>query len=92
MRSSLTKKLCCPIDKHSLEINILTQTEEDEILEALMFCPECQRQYPVIYGIPILIPDEYRDRKLEEPILQEWNANLELQDTEQPQLTSPDHK
>jgi len=76
MTEQLLEKLCCPIDKHDLDINIFTEGEDGEILEALMTCPECHRYFPVIYGIPILIPDEYRDKSLEEPMLKEWGFSL----------------
>lgn len=76
MTRELYDKLCCPIDKHDLEINIFTETEEGEIIEALMTCPSCNRYFPVIYGIPILIPDEYRDEGLEMPMLKKWGFEL----------------
>ena len=78
MRPNLPDKLCCPIDKHDLEIEVFVQNEESgEILEALMTCPRCNRFFPVIYGIPIMIPDEYRDKSLEEPLLKKWGYSLE---------------
>lgn len=77
MTQELYDKLCCPIDKHNLEINIFTETEEGEIIEALMTCPQCHRYFPVIYGIPILIPDEYRDEDLEKPMLKKWGFELQ---------------
>lgn len=76
MTKELLEKLCCPIDKHDLEINIFTEDEDGEILEALMTCAECNRYFPVIYGIPILIPDEYRDESLEKPLLKKWGFEL----------------
>lgn len=76
MTSSLLQKLCCPVDKHDLDHQVITETEEGEILEALLSCPECGRYFPVIYGIPILIPDEYRDKSMERPLLQEWGKLL----------------
>ncbi|MEX2404963.1 MAG: hypothetical protein WD625_12565, partial [Balneolales bacterium] len=48
-----------------------------EIHEALMTCPKCKRYYPVIYGIPIMTPDEFRERALEEPLLKKWGLTLE---------------
>ena len=78
MTKELLEKLCCPIDKHDLDISIINEDENDEILEALMSCPECKRYFPVIYGIPILIPDEYRDESLEKPLLEKWDENYEL--------------
>lgn len=88
MTKSLYKKLCCPVDKHNLEITIFTETEEGEIIEALMACPKCQRYFPVVYGIPILIPDEYRDESLEEPMLKKWGFELKEGDGGQPLLKS----
>lgn len=76
MTRSLLKKLCCPVDKHDLEVNIFTESENGTILEALLTCPRCNRYYPVIYGIPIMTPDEYRDRSLEEPLLKKWGYQL----------------
>jgi len=82
MRASLINKLCCPIDKGELDIRIFVQREgeeeheETEILEALFTCRECNRYYPVIYGIPIMTPDEYRDKSLEEPVMRRWGLDL----------------
>lgn len=77
MTRSIFNKLCCPVDRNDLEIQVVTEDEEGEILEALMSCPECGRYFPVIYGIPILIPDEYRDEEMEQPLLEQWGYQLE---------------
>ncbi|MEX0928619.1 MAG: Trm112 family protein [Balneolales bacterium] len=77
MKQSLLNKLCCPVDKGDLEVKIFVRHMEDEIIEALMTCPECKRYYPVIYGIPIMTPDEFREKALEEPILKKWGLSLE---------------
>ncbi len=76
MTKELLKKLCCPIDKHDLDANIINEGEDGEILEGLLSCPECDRYFPVIYGIPILIPDEYRDESMEKPLLKKWGYEL----------------
>lgn len=76
MTESFAQKLCCPIDKHDLETRIFVKHENGEILEALLTCKECRRYYPVIYGIPIMTPDEYRDKSLEDPVLKKWNLSL----------------
>ena len=87
MTKELLEKLCCPIDKQDLEINIFNEAEDGEILEGLLSCPECKRYFPVIYGIPILIPDEYRDESLEKPLLKKWGFQLtESEDSELPLL------
>lgn len=77
MTRTLFNKLCCPADRNDLEIQVVTEDDEGEILEALMSCPECGRYFPVIYGIPILIPDEYRDEEMEQPLLERWSHQLE---------------
>lgn len=59
-----------------LDIKIFSRHEEGEIIEALMTCPECKRYFPVIYGIPIMTPDEFREKALEEPSLKKWGLRL----------------
>ena len=87
MTKELLEKLCCPIDKHDLEMNIINETEDGEILEGLLTCPECNRYFPVIYGIPILIPDEYREESMEKPLLKKWGFQLtESDDSDLPLL------
>lgn len=76
MNPSLLNKLCCPLDKHALESKVFVQHENGDIIEGLLTCPACRRYYPIIYGIPILTPDEYREKALEEPILKKWDLAL----------------
>lgn len=77
MTESFAKKLCCPIDKSDLDMKIFVKHDDGEIIEALMTCTSCSRYYPVIYGIPIMTPDEYRDRAIEGETLKKWGLNLE---------------
>ena len=72
MKKTFLKKLCCPIDKEELQTQIFLQDDNENILEALLTCPTCKRYYPVIYGIPIMTPDEFREKALEEPLLKKW--------------------
>ena len=50
-----------------------------------MTCPKCKRYYPVIYGIPIMTPDEFREKALEEPLLKKWGKleTLNLEDNQE---------
>lgn len=83
MTESFAEKLCCPIDKHDLDMNVFVRHEvSDEIIEALLTCPDCGRYYPVIYGIPIMTPDEYRDKAIEAPTLKKWGLNLKESNSE----------
>ncbi len=77
MRTSFIEKLCCPQDKHELELQIFEKDANGNILEGLFTCPECKRYYPIIYGIPIMTPDEYREKALEAPILEKWGLPIE---------------
>jgi len=57
--------LACPIDKnHPLELFEINQ-KGDIISEGALFCPKCDRFYPIIEEIPIMLPDELRDKKQE---------------------------
>ena len=75
MKISLLDKLCCPQDKSDLKLQIFKQCE-DEIVEGLFTCQTCKRYYPIIYGIPIMTPDEYRQKELETPLLEKWGLQL----------------
>lgn len=77
MKTSLLEKLCCPQDKQDLELQIFVKKDNGDILEGLLTCPECKRYYPIIYGIPIMTPDEYREKALEAPILKKWGLQIE---------------
>lgn len=76
MKKLLLHKLCCPIDKSDLQHRIFKEDEKGEIIEGLLTCSECGRYYPIIYGLPIMTPDEYREKPLEEPILNKWGLTL----------------
>ena len=75
MRTELLKKLCCPFDKSDLMIEVIKE-HEGEIYEGILTCPCCNRYYPIIYGIPIMTPDEYRERSLELPLLKKWGLAI----------------
>ncbi|MDX1327456.1 MAG: Trm112 family protein, partial [Arenibacter sp.] len=69
--------LCCPFDKADLNLRVVTKDEEENILEGILSCASCNRVYPIITGIPIMSPDEYRDFELERPMLEKWEKLLD---------------
>ncbi len=69
--------LVCPFDKQTLSLKIYTKDLNDNIIEGLFSCIHCNRYYPIIQGIPIMSPDEYREPLLEAPILKRWENHLE---------------
>ena len=79
MQRKLLEKLCCPFDKSDLNVRIFTEDENGIIYEGLLTCNTCNRYYPIIYGIPIMSPDEYRELQLEAPILERWGLIIDQQ-------------
>ncbi|MCU0429194.1 MAG: hypothetical protein MUF42_04410 [Cytophagaceae bacterium] len=77
MKAETIKKLCCPFDKAELSLTVITTDLNGSILEGFLVCQECKRIYPIIKGVPIMNPDEYREFELEKPILDQWNKYLE---------------
>lgn len=76
MKFETIEKLCCPFDKHDLDLKIILKDSEN-VLEGWLTCPSCTRIYPIIKGIPIMNPDEYREAHLEQPVLDRWQKQLE---------------
>lgn len=77
MKISTIRKLCCPFDKADLELTTITADTEKRILEGWLHCKHCQRIYPIVKGLPIMNPDEYREIALEKPLLEKWSKHLE---------------
>jgi uncharacterized protein YbaR (Trm112 family) len=75
MKLSFFDKLVCPFDKHDLSLKII-KNDDDNILEGLLTCEKCSRYFPIVHGIPIMSPDEYREHKLESPILEKWGEKM----------------
>jgi uncharacterized protein len=76
MTLSTFSKLCCPVDKSDLELNIFLQDIDKNIIEGLLTCSHCKRYYPIIHGVPVMSPDEYREKELELPLIKKWQHQL----------------
>ena len=62
MNKKMMEMLACPIDKHfPLEIFELN-SKEQIVLEGAIYCSKCSRFYPIIEEIPIMLPDELRNK------------------------------
>ncbi|REG83589.1 Trm112 family protein [Algoriphagus antarcticus] len=77
MKLETINKLCCPFDKQDLILKIILKDEQDNIHEGWLNCPSCTRIYPIIRGIPIMNPDEYREAHLEQSVLKRWQNQLD---------------
>ncbi len=68
--------LACPIDKnHPLELFEIRE-HGGIISEGAIFCPKCSRFFPIIEEIPIMLPDELRDKKQETEFLKKYKSQL----------------
>jgi len=82
MRLSMLDILACPIDKHyPLELIQLdsaenTTVKELVIKEGVLFCSECSRFYPIIEEIPVMLPDDLRDKEKDIQFLQKWEQKI----------------
>jgi uncharacterized protein YbaR (Trm112 family) len=76
MNKTMMGILACPIDKsHPLELFEIN--EKDNIVsEGALFCLKCSRFYPIIEEIPIMLPDELRDKKQEIEFLKKYKETL----------------
>lgn len=75
--TTIKDKLCCPFDKSELSFDAITIDKVTEnVIEGILTCKTCKRTYPIISGIPIMVPDEYRESSLEQPLLKKWQTQI----------------
>jgi len=76
MNKTMMDILACPIDKtHPLELHEI-KGKDNVVSEGVLVCTKCSRFYPIIEEIPIMLPDELRDKKLEIDFLKKYKENL----------------
>jgi uncharacterized protein YbaR (Trm112 family) len=88
MRQSTIDKLCCPFDKADLELQVIAKDLDENIIEGILTCKTCNRYYPIVKGVPIMSPDEYREQQLEQPMLENWKEHLQDKQVESFRLLS----
>jgi uncharacterized protein YbaR (Trm112 family) len=60
MKKDLMEILACPICKNiELKLYIFEENER-EIESGLIYCPKCNRYYPIKGTIPVMLPDDLR--------------------------------
>ena len=65
MNRKMLEILACPIDKfHPLEL-FGNKSDDEKITDGALYCQKCSRFFPIIDEIPIMLPDELRDKKQE---------------------------
>lgn len=76
MNKKMMDILVCPIDKQfPLELYEI-QSKQEVVLEGVLFCSKCARFYPIIEEIPIMLPDELRDKKQDMVFLEKNSKTL----------------
>ncbi len=76
MRKKLLDILACPMDKYyPLELHEFV-TEGDKVIQGVLFCRKCSRYYPIIDEIPIMLPDELRNKQEDMAFLEKWKEKL----------------
>lgn len=74
-------------DKNSNNNNLVINQENDitgevtkdkiiVIIEGILYCKKCLRFYPIIDEIPIMLPDELREKEKDLEFLKKWKNNI----------------
>lgn len=64
MRRDLMDILACPLDKAALTLAVTREegaAEEGEVLDGSLTCTACGEVYPIVDGIPNLLPPDLRE-------------------------------
>jgi len=65
MNRKFLEILACPIDKHHPLELFENKLDGDKITEGALYSKKSSRFFPIIDEIPIMLPDELRDKKQE---------------------------
>lgn len=65
MNRRMLEILACPIDKHTPLELFESHAKAETVLDGAMYCTKCGRFYPIIEEIPIMLPDELRNKEQE---------------------------
>jgi len=63
MNKKILDILACPMCKHHPLVIHELDLKDEIIVNGILFCTSCSRFYPIIEEIPIMLPDELRDKK-----------------------------
>ncbi|MDT7865100.1 MAG: Trm112 family protein [Thermoproteota archaeon] len=63
---------------NKIDITTINCTEciKREIVEGIIICNKCNRWYPIIDEIPIMLPDELRNEKEDKEFLKKWKEKI----------------
>ena len=76
MNKKMLDILACPMDKHfPLEL-LEIKTHKEVVSEGALYCEDCSRFYPIIEEIPIMLPDDLRNKKQDIKFLKDNEGKL----------------
>lgn len=76
MKRKLLDLLACPIDKHYPLLLYEFEINDDIIINGLLFCSKCNRYYPIIDEIPVMLPDSLRKTEEDLSFLDRWKEKM----------------
>ena len=76
MKRDLLDILACPIDKYYPLKLIDINSKDDIIIDGVLLCSKCNRYYPIIDEIPVMLPDELRKYNEDLEFLSKWVKEL----------------
>jgi uncharacterized protein len=57
--------------------DLFADAELDIVIEeGILFCNRCLRFFPIVEEIPIILPDEIRDKNKDLELLKKWSSSL----------------
>lgn len=70
--------LVCPIDKHApLELIELSSADLGKVIvDGILYCDRCKRFYPIDQEIPIMLPDNLREKEKDLEFLRKWKGKI----------------
>ncbi len=63
---------------NSPPISEMNKEPSEIVEEGLLLCRTCLRFYPITEEIPIILPDELRDKKKDIAFLKTWNESIPI--------------
>ena len=76
MNKKMLDILACPMCKHHPLESFELDLKNEIIEEGALFCVSCSRFYPIIDEIPIMLPEELRNKKQELEFLKKNKDSL----------------
>lgn len=76
MQRKLLDILACPIDKHYPLQLLEFELREGTIVSGVLLCDKCSRYYPITDEIPVMLPDNLRNRKEDLAFLEKWKDKI----------------